>query len=238
MNEKIYTIPVMDGFHQDSECPFCAMKKKLNDDSVRFMLSPSYMEVDVRGETNRRGFCQDHTRQMYEQGNMLGLALMTHSHLKHRIRELETLTASLEKNAVKNAKKLSDTRKKWDGSCYLCERIEASISHYMDTFFYLWKKEEGFEETVRECKGFCLSHYLELLGRSETCLAGKEKTRFQTLLQQLEREQLERVAGELEWFTQKFDYRNQERPWKNSKDALPRALLKVNSQHIVTEEKP
>jgi hypothetical protein len=28
----------------------------------------------------------------------------------------------------------------------------------------------------------------------------------------------------LEWFTNKFDYRNADAPWKNSKDALPRAM--------------
>ena len=56
MKEEIYTIPVMDGFQSDCECPFCAMYRKLESDSIGFVLSPSYMEEDVRGLTNEKGF--------------------------------------------------------------------------------------------------------------------------------------------------------------------------------------
>ena len=39
----------------------------------------------------------------------------------------------------------------------------------------------------------------------------------------------QRVADDLEWFIDKFDYRHKDEPWKNSKDALPRAMNKLNS---------
>ena len=29
------------------------------------------------------------------------------------------------------------------------------------------------------------------------------------------------------WFTKKFDYRNAQEPWKNSRDALPRGMRKM-----------
>jgi len=51
MKEEIYTIPVMDGFKEDCECPFCAMKRTLENNTINYVLSPSYMEEDVRGET-------------------------------------------------------------------------------------------------------------------------------------------------------------------------------------------
>ena len=43
-----------------------------------------------------------------------------------------------------------------------------------------------------------------------------------------------RVRDDLEWFTDKFDYRHADAPWKNSKDALIRSLQKTNS--LLVEE--
>ena len=38
---------------------------------------------------------------------------------------------------------------------------------------------------------------------------------------------MKRVAGELEWFTLKFDYRNADKPWGNSRDAVERSVNKL-----------
>ena len=40
------------------------------------------------------------------------------------------------------------------------------------------------------------------------------------------------LEEELYWFTQKFDYRNQDKPWGNSKDALPRVLQKLTGRFM------
>ncbi len=40
---------------------------------------------------------------------------------------------------------------------------------------------------------------------------------------------MQRVIDDLEWFIDKFDYRNENEPWKNSKDAVQRSILKTNS---------
>ena len=39
---------------------------------------------------------------------------------------------------------------------------------------------------------------------------------------------LKRMEEEVSWFIDKFDYRNVDAPWKTSKDALPRAMVKCN----------
>jgi hypothetical protein len=39
---------------------------------------------------------------------------------------------------------------------------------------------------------------------------------------------MQRVNDDLEWFINKFDYRFQDEPWKNSKDAIPRTIIKTN----------
>jgi len=38
---------------------------------------------------------------------------------------------------------------------------------------------------------------------------------------------LETMCKDIEWFTLKFDYRNQDKPWGNSKDAVPRTIRKL-----------
>jgi len=38
---------------------------------------------------------------------------------------------------------------------------------------------------------------------------------------------LKRIQEEVNWFTLKFDYRNNDAPWGNSKDAIPRSIQKL-----------
>ncbi|MBQ7064443.1 MAG: hypothetical protein IJM90_06120 [Firmicutes bacterium] len=239
MKEEIYTIPVMDGFDSDTECPFCSMYRKLENDNIGFVLSPSYMEEDVRGDTNEKGFCKLHLLQLYERGNALGLALMMHSHLKHRITQLELLEKEQAAGPRKGLFKketaespVSKFRSRLADSCYICDRISNSFSHYLSTFFMLWRKDQTFRAKVASSKGYCLDHYLMLLESTDQYLKGKDAEEFRADLMAREKENLNRVADELEWFTLKFDYRYKDKPWKNSQDALPRTILKVNSQFV------
>lgn len=245
MKEEIYTIPVMDGFKAEGECPFCNMRKKLNDESIAFVLSPSYMEEDVRGETNEKGFCTTHMKQLYDAGNSLGLALMLHSHMKHRMEQLKKVSASLNPGKSKKglfAKKtdekgsaLSALRASWHDSCYICDRINTSYSRFMSTFFHMWKKDSEFRKITADCKGYCLDHYLELADTASDYLKGEDLNAFLQMITTQEEVNLQRVADDLEWFTLKFDYRYKDKPWKNSQDAIPRSILKINSQFVEKE---
>ena len=87
--EKLYTIPVNDAFSLDCECPICAMYKKLERDTVEFTMGPSYMEDDIRMETDRIGFCAHHMRMLGEQKNKLGLALILKTHIDRTNKEVE-----------------------------------------------------------------------------------------------------------------------------------------------------
>ena len=53
MKEKIYTIPLMDAFHANDECPFCFIERNLEQHAIDFVLGSgaSYMEDDIRAET-------------------------------------------------------------------------------------------------------------------------------------------------------------------------------------------
>ena len=41
------------------------------------------------------------------------------------------------------------------------------------------------------------------------------------------KDNLSRVAGDVDWMIEKFDYKHADDPWKNSKDAVQRAMQKL-----------
>ena len=77
MKETIYTIPLNDAFHAEDECPFCRLERDAEQHALEFILGKqsSYMEDDIRMETDRMGFCKAHMKMVFDQNNKLGLAL-------------------------------------------------------------------------------------------------------------------------------------------------------------------
>ena len=84
MKESIHTIPLMDAFKAEDECPFCYLEREAEQHAISFALGSgaSYMEDDVRAETDAMGFCRHHYKMMYDYGNRLGSGLILSTHLK------------------------------------------------------------------------------------------------------------------------------------------------------------
>ena len=57
----------------------------------------------------------------------------------------------------------------------------------------------------------------------------KDFSDFANTIIPVQKKNLSRIDDELDWFIQKFDYRFKDEPWKNSKDSVERAILKVSS---------
>ncbi len=237
--EEIYTIPVTDAFNEECECPLCHLYQKLEKDSVDFVLGPSYMEVDVRGYTNEHGFCRTHFTQLYAESNRLGVALMLESHMK-KIRE------DLKKHMKRGPKASVFSRKKKEPNtgvssytgqlihdCYICHRVDDFFNRYVDTFFYLWKKEEKFRKHFETGKGFCLQHFGLLYDIAPNHLKQNQLESFTEILVKQQEENFDRVIEDIEWFITKFDYRFEKEPWKNSKDAIIRSIEKVASFKVL-----
>lgn len=74
MKESIYTIPLMDAFNAKDECPFCFLEREAEQHAIEFILGAgaSYMEDDIRADTDKNGFCRHHYKMMYDYGNRLG----------------------------------------------------------------------------------------------------------------------------------------------------------------------
>ena len=47
------------------------------------------------------------------------------------------------------------------------------------------------------------------------------------MLTDIEVREMKRINEEINWFTKKFDYKNKDADWKNSKDAPQRTVIKL-----------
>lgn len=236
MKEQLYTIPVNEALEQDCECPVCAMRQQLEKASIEYTLGPSYMEDDVRMVTDKVGFCATHVKELYRQQNRLGLALILKTHMDRTIKDVERLAKGPVIGGGLFKKKgdapVVDYLKKIEDSCFVCERVEKVFERYIATIFYLYEREADFRAKLAESKGFCSKHYAMLYEQAPYQLSGKYAEEFIEMLNRVYIENMKRVRDDLEWFTDKFDYRNADAPWKNSKDALPRTILKTNSTRV------
>lgn len=232
MKEQLYTIPVNDAFSKECECPICAMYSELETNSVQFTMGPSYMEDDIRAMTDEMGFCEKHMRQVFKVENRLGQALILHTHMVKTNRDIRNLTSENKKSGFfkkQDNSRLIDYINRLNNSCFICSRIEDTFKRYIRTVHYLWEKDEVFRSKYRTSKGFCTRHYGVLIEQASANLSGSNLDKFIEDTNKIYLENMERVEKDLEWFIDKFDYRHKDEPWKNSKDALPRTLTKVNS---------
>lgn len=234
MKEKLYTIPVNEAFEADCECPMCFMKKKLETAAIEYTMGPSYMEDDIREATSRLGFCEKHLKQLYQNQNRLGLALMIKSHMDRTIQTVtkhantKSMVPSLfrKKNEESEVVNFLD---ELDGSCFVCDKVETTFQRYIATIFHLYHIDNEFRDKFNSSKGFCVNHYKLLYKQAPAHLNTKELNDFITQLNALFLDNMKRVSDDLDWFINKFDYRYAQEPWKNSKDALPRSMQKTNS---------
>ncbi|MBO5293427.1 MAG: hypothetical protein J6B10_09645 [Lachnospiraceae bacterium] len=242
MKEKLYTIPLNDAVNADLECPFCFIERNVEQDLLDFVLGSgsSYMESDVREITDREGFCRTHFKKMFDYGNTLGNAWILKTHYQkmntqmkeqfaHFKPQKSSLMGKLKKPGTGSPRKnaIGIWTKEQENSCYICKRFADTYARYLDTFFYLYEKDEAFRDKIRNSKGFCLSHFGDLCEAAEDALSDKQKADFYPEMFRLMEKNMERMAGDVSWLIEKFDYRNKDADWKNSRDAVQRGMQKL-----------
>lgn len=251
MKLHIDTAPIWESYREPCECPLCLLEGGVEASNVEYFLGESVMEPDQRIEVNKTGFCAHHFKLMYEAGNRLGLALMAHTYMKETIGKLKE-NARRQRDAAASeagkpifqrvgprrgaamrgpAEQLQDIL----GGCVLCERIRQTMERYVYTVLYMYKHEAEFPALFEKSRGVCLKHYAELLEAAPRHLSGDLLKRFVDALTDVEIQNFERLEGEIEWFTKKFDYRNSDKPWGTSRDAVKRSVNKLR-WHVVDDE--
>lgn len=238
MQEKIHTIPVVEAFEAGDECPFCWLERQTDQRAIRYYAGPgaSYMEPEVRGTTNRDGFCSDHMKKLYDYGNALGAALMLQTHCEDILMDLRRQMENYEIPAQKpffGRKKLPQAKPYWQhlqervDSCVICDRVEENMARQYRVFFTLLKEPE-FRGMIENSKGFCVRHFSRLLHEAQEHLPGAHAKWFYATAYTVMEQNLARVKEDLDWLIAKYDYRNAGADWGNSRDSLQRMIQKLD----------
>ena len=239
MKEQLYTIPLNDAVSANDECPFCFIERSVEQDLLDFVLGSgsSYMEADIREMTDKVGFCRQHFQKMFDYGNTLGNAWILKTHYQKIIREMKNEFAHFKpaksslkdkfRKTAESANPIGVWVREKNASCYVCEHFAETYNRYMDTFFYLWKQDGEFRKKIQDGKGFCLSHFGDLCEAADSRLSSNDKEAFYNTMLPLMERNMERLAEDVAWMVEKFDYRNKDADWKNSKDAIQRGMQKL-----------
>ncbi|MDR1540747.1 MAG: DUF6062 family protein [Clostridiales bacterium] len=228
MKEEIYTIPVMDAFNESEGCPFCAMQAKLEKESVEYCLGPSYMEDDIRMETDKFGFCQKHYEELLKEQNRLGLALIISTHLKRISSFLADAPVAKKAKGFfsKSSDPLEPLKEVLDQAsegCFICSRVGGTFLRYAETFLYMWPKTQELRGKF-EKSPLCLKHFAMLVKLGSKEMPQQAWEQFYPALAEVQSHQLQRLEADLDLFIKKFDYRYRDAPVGDSRDAVPRAI--------------
>ena len=227
--EQIYTIPVNEAFEASAAdkgcgCAFCSLYRKLENDELELILGASMMEPDVRIKTNKTGFCRTHYDMMFVRKNRLGMALTLESHLDELKKEIKDggLGGGMGNKPIKRIGEL-------EKSCYVCDRIAFNFSHMVETAVLLWNTDPDFKPKLQAQPYFCLPHYKMFMEYGQARLPKKRMQEFAKDVEPIVDSYIEELKDDISWFCKKFDYRYDEEPWYNSKDAVERAMRFLRS---------
>lgn len=230
--EQIYTIPINEAFEKGMEegncdCPMCKLYDKLEKKEVEMTLGPSMMEPATRIETNEKGFCHAHYRMLMAKNNSLSLALILESHLTEQKGKLDgnalsRIFGGLSNSHLKATKALR-------GTCYICEALESNFRRVIDNTVMLYDSDPKFREKLLHQKYFCLPHYQELLEYAKSALNKRKYADFFDDISSVEKDYFEKIIKDVSWYCKKFDYRYENEPWYDSKDAVERAIRFLSS---------
>ena len=228
--EQIYTIPVNEAFEKSAAdkacgCPFCTLYNKLECDELDLILGASMMEPDIRIKTNKQGFCRTHYDMMFVRKNRLGMALTLESHLDELKKELKDGGLIGGGTGAKPVKRIGEL----EASCYVCDRIAFNFAHMIETAVLLWESDENFPSKLKAQPYFCLPHYKMMLEYAQKRLGKKQLKDFVKDCEAIQNAYIEKLNADVSWFCKKFDYRYDEEPWYDSKDAVERSMKFLRS---------
>ena len=173
MKYQLETIPIWEAYEAHTECPLCFLEHKVEENNIQFFLGGSVMEPDIRGMVNESGFCPVHFHMLFNAGNKLGLALITHTHLLHLLKKIQKPEKYTHPKTRRDYCLFLQSNR---NDCALCRKLEKTLKRYAFTIVYLWKKDEDFRKTFTESKGFCLPHFTDCTVMADEVLSTRKRS--------------------------------------------------------------
>ena len=238
--EKIYMIPVNDAYNEECGCPVCRLRDKAENNYLEYYLGPSLMEPDTRKITNKTGFCPVHMGKLNRAvTNRLGLGLVMHTHLKDfneeinpKLKSAIPAKAGLLKGRNPDYKQklnsVADLIEKRINSCPICDNLNEAMGHYVEVICWMFSHDKDFSEKFKKAEFHCLPHTALLL-RQAAKLSQNDAADFVEALYSNNTQTFDTLISDVEYFTLKFDYRNTDKPWGNSKNSIQRSMRFLSS---------
>ena len=229
MREDLCSIPIHDVFLPKDGCPFCRMRDMLEDRMATYITGAAMMEPDVRVETNRLGFCEEHFNQILARGSRLSVALI-----------LESLLDKVREEAFPQgrtpAKKLLAGLHSREKSCFVCDSLEKNIGHLLESMLKLWQNDEDCRQLYAQQEYICMPHYTMVLEAAQK-LPKKNYNPFEAETSRLAKAYLDTLCHDVTHFCRMFDYRNAGGDWGNSRDAIERSIRYLTSREPEDRQK-
>ena len=220
MRYDITNIPVAEVFEEGDGCPICRLRNALEKRAVEYITGAAMMEPDIRIETNRKGFCLTHYRQMLGQRNRLSVALTMES----RLEELERQVFSgsfMGKNAKKQAKDAAAAL----STCYVCEQMEDAMAKMLATVCRTWEGQKEFRDLFERQDSLCLPHFAALVEASVGAMSKKAQPDFAKAASLLAKKYLATLREDVHHVCGMYDHSNAgNNDWGNSKDSIERSV--------------
>lgn len=220
MRYDITNIPVAEVFEEGDGCPICRLRNTLEKRAVEYITGAAMMEPDIRIETNKKGFCLTHYRQMLGQRNRLSVALTMES----RLEELEKQIfggSFIGKNAKKQAKDATNVL----STCYVCEQMEDAMTKMLATVCRTWEAQKDFRDLFEGQDCLCLPHFAALVEASTGAMSKKVQPDFAKAASKLAKKYLTTLREDVHHFCGMYDHSNAgNNDWGNSKDSIERSV--------------
>ncbi len=226
MRDDICTIPVSEVFEVNDGCPICRMRDTIEKRIIEYILGDAMMEPDVRIETNRVGFCENHYNAMLSTRGRLQLALMLQSHIDEINNNVfkKSLFTSTGKRGEKAAK-ISET-------CFICDKIEYGISRMIDTIYRCYENERDFRELFNSQSMFCLPHYERLINGVDKRNLKRYGSEFANNLTRITGDYSKKLYSSISEYCALYDYRaKKEDASPECKDSVERTVAFLNGRY-------
>ena len=228
MRPSIATIPINDIFSETSGCPICRLRRMLEEQYVEFITGDAMMAPDVRVITNTVGFCHRHYSMMVNNGPRLSNALILQTHIDEVRKKVFPKNDSEPPN-----KKMLESIRELDHTCYVCGRIEADLIHMLRRIYMQYGSDPVFRERYAAQDFICLDHYALIMGNMEKKHMDKKTLKeFYEATNALSKGYIDTLYDDVSHFTTMFDYRNTGGDYKNSKDSIERSVNFITSYPV------
>jgi len=228
VKKPLETTTVREMLYRGGECLLCDLEEKAESQLLAYYLGNSVMQPQIRVKVNHSGFCGIHFQALYDAGNRLGLALMTHTHLLETWKRVRDEEQGLGKPRKADGfiRFLKDRKR----ACLICRRLEETVRGYAFAIVYLWDKDPEFRRNLRESRGFCLPHLAvahELAGEN---LSKKQLAIWYEEISSLQHRTLEDIEQRLKHFTTSYNYVGDQPRNEDEGAVLPRAIRKLTGR--------